>query len=300
MRISGFGYLIKEGFKNVWNNRLMSIASICVLVSCLVLTGSAVLLSLNVSKVVDSVGASNETTVYLEEGVSRVEAVYIGRDIAKLKNVTSAEYVSRDDALLGYKKKLGEDIFDNMKEDNPLPDAFHVVMEDLSEYDNTVKKISSIDGVEKVSSRSDVAKKLTSINNLVQVLSFWIILALMIISLFIISNTIRATMYSRRFEISIMKSVGATNTFVRIPFVVEGATIGAIASIISTISLVFLYDGVMEIIRNIIPFVAIPITNVIWYVAGAFLASGVLIGALSGFISIRKYLKKEGNEILGW
>lgn len=300
MRISGLGYLIHEGLKNVWNNRLMSIASVCVLISCLVLTGSAVLLSMNVSEVVESVGDSNETTVYLKDGVSRVEAVYIGRDITKLKNVTSADYCPKDEALAQYKNMLGDEVFENMKDDNPLPDAYKVTMEDLSKYDKTVKRILKIDGVDSVSSRSDVARKLTSINSLVKTLSLVIVLALTVISLFIISNTIRATMHNRRFEISIMKSVGATNAFVRIPFVVEGMVIGIIAALLSTVALVFLYDGIMEIVSHLIPFTAIPIMNVIWYIAGAFAAAGMIIGALSGFISIRKYLKKEGNEILGW
>lgn len=301
MRITGFGYLIKEGLKNVWNNRLMSIASICVLVSCLVLTGSAVLFSMNVSQVVDTVGSSNETTVYIKEGYSRVEAVYIGREIAKLDNVESAEYLSKDDALEQFKDELGEEIFADFEDDNPLPDAFVVVMTDLSKYDNTVKQIKAVEGVEKVDSHAETAEKLASINDLVKVLSFAIVLALTIISLFIISNTIRATMYSRRFEISIMKSVGATDSFVRIPFIVEGMTIGLIASVVSTGAMYFVYNGVMQVITHLMPFfTAIPVTDVIWYVAGAFVASGVLIGALSGFVSIRKYLKKEGNEILGW
>lgn len=301
MKISGFGYLIKEGLKNVWNNRLMSIASICVLVSCLVLTGSAVLLSMNVSQVVESVGNSNETTVYIKEGYSRVEAVYIGRDIAKLKNVESAEYLSKDIALEQFKDKLGEDIFADFQEDNPLPDAFVVVMKDLSKYNDTVKEIKAIEGVEKVDSHAELAKKLASINNLVQVLSIGIVIALAVISLFIISNTIRATMYSRRFEISIMKSVGATNSFVRIPFIVEGMIIGFIAAILSTLALMFVYNGVIEIIKQVMSFFkGIPIESVIWYVAGAFVIAGVFIGAISGFVSIRKYLKKEGNEILGW
>ncbi|MCH5303844.1 MAG: ABC transporter permease [Ruminococcus sp.] len=300
MSFSGLGYLIKEGFKNVWNNRIMSIASVCVLISCLVLTGSAVLFSMNVSKLVESVGDSNETTVYLDDGLSRVEAVYVGRDIQKLQNVEKAEYYSKDEAIKEYKDMLGDEVFDNLKDDNPLPDAYKVSMSDLSKYDKTVDKILKIKGVDSISNRSDIARRLTDINNLVQTLSFWIVLALGIISLFIISNTIRATMHNRRFEISIMKSVGATNAFVRIPFVVEGMVIGFIASIISTVALIFLYDGIMNIVSNLIPFTAMPIMSVIWYVAAVFVIAGIVIGALSGFISIRKYLKKEGNEILGW
>ncbi len=300
MHLSGFGYLIKEGFKNVWTNRIMSIASVCVLVSCLVLTGSAVLFSMNVSNIVEKVGDSNETTVYLEDDLSKIEAVYVGRDLKKTSNITSVEFYSKDDAFKEYKEKLGDEVFANLKDDNPLPDAYKISMEDLSKYDQTVEKIMKIKGVDSVLNRRDIAKKLTDIDNLVRSLSFWIILALTIISLFIISNTIRATMHNRRFEISIMKSVGATNAFVRIPFVVEGMALGAIASILSTVALIFLYDGIIKIISDIPVFEPIDIMSVIWYVALVFVAAGIIIGALSGFISIRKYLKKEGNEILRW
>ncbi len=296
----GMGYLIKEGFKNIWNNRIMSIASVCVLISCLVLTGSAALLSLNVHEVVKSVEHSNETTFYIADNLSRVESVYIGRDIKKVKNVKEVEYCSKDEAIERYKKVLGEDIFERMNEDNPLPDAYIVKMKDIKKYKKTVEEILAIDGVSQVASRQETADKLAKIDRLVSILSYSIVFALMIISLFIISNTIRATMHNRRFEISIMKSVGATNHFVRVPFVVEGMALGLIAAIISTGIMVFLYDGIMNIITSVIPFDAIPFTDVALYVAGSFIVAGVLIGAVSGMISIRKYLKKEGNEILGW
>lgn len=301
MKITGFGYLIREGLKNVWNNRLMSIASICVLMSCLVLTGSAVLMSMNVDLMVKKAIAQNETRVFLDMDISRVEAVYVGRDIEALENVQSVKYLSKDDTIKEFKSYLGEDIFDHMKDDNPLPDVYKVTMVDLSKYNETVNEIEAIDGVDTISTRSGTAKKLTSVNNLVQILSICIIIALAVISLFIISNTLRATMHSRRFEISIMKSVGATNAFVRIPFVVEGMVIGLISAIVSTGALYFLYSGVVGIVLNIFKFTdPVAIESVIWYVLAIFVIAGITIGALSGFISIRKYLKKEGNEILGW
>ena len=301
MKITGFGYLIREGLKNVWNNRLMSIASICVLMSCLVLTGSAVLMSMNVDLMVKKAIAQNETRVFLDMDISRVEAVYVGRDIEALENDQTVKYLSKDDTIKEYKSYLGEDIFDHMKDDNPLPDVYKVTMVDLSKYNETVNEIEAIDGVDTISTRSGTAKKLTSVNNLVQILSICIIIALAVISLFIISNTLRATMHSRRFEISIMKSVGATNAFVRIPFVVEGMVIGLISAIVSTVALYFLYSGVVGIVLNIFKFTdPVAIESVIWYVLAIFVIAGITIGALSGFISIRKYLKKEGNEILGW
>lgn len=299
--MKGFGYLAKEGFKNVWSNRIMSIASVCVLISCLILTGAATLLSMNVEKVVDSVGKSNETSVYLKSDVTELEAVYIGKDIEKVDNVASAEFYSKDDAIKQYKEELGDELFANMQEENnPLPDTFIVSMDDLSQYEQTVKEIQNIDGVERISNRGEIAKKLTDISNLVNLISFWVVLALMIISLFIIANTIRATMYSRRFEISIMKSVGATNSFVRMPFLVEGMVIGLISAIVATGGIALLYEGIMAAVSQWLPLSPIPLSSVIPLVAGAFVVAGVVVGFFGSLISIRKYLKKEGNEILGW
>lgn len=297
----GFGYLVKEGFKNVWSNRIMSIASVCVLISCLILTGAATLLSLNVEAVVDSVGQSNETTIYLKDDVSELEAVYIGNDIEKIDNITSVRFYSKDEAFETYREELGDELFNRISEENnPLPDSYIVVMEDLSLYEATVKEIQAIDGVDTISNRSEIAKKLTDISKLVNVICFSIVVALAVISLIIIANTIRATMYSRRYEISIMKSVGATNNFVRLPFLVEGVIIGLVSAIISTGCISLLYNAGMKAIEQLIPFEAIPLSDVIIFVTAAFLIAGVLIGFFGSFISIRKYLKKEGNEILGW
>jgi cell division transport system permease protein len=279
----------------------MSIASICVLISCLVLTGSASLLTLNVAKVVDDVGAENETKVFLDMGVSDVEAAYIGKDIEKIENISSVTFYSGQEAINQYKDMVGDTLFENIKDDDDvLPHAYHITMIDLSLYDETVNEIMQIEGVDTVGDRKELARTLTDLNQLVSAISIAVIIALTVISLFIVSNTIRVTMYSRRFEISIMKSVGATNAFVRIPFIVEGMLIGLISAIVSTFALYFLYTAIMDAITSMIPFVYIPISNLILYVGVAFVIAGMSIGAIGGFISMRKYLKKEGNEILGW
>ena len=295
--MTGFGYLAKEGFKNVWNNRIMSIASVCVLISCLVLTGAAALFSLNVDKVVESVGKSNETSVYIKDGYSQLEAVYVGKEIEKLE---SATFLSKEDAIKQYKSTLGDDLFAEMQGRNKLPDSFIVVMKDLSKYDETIAQITKIDGVESFSSHRELAKKLTDISSLVNMICIAVVCALTIISIFIIANTIRATMYSRRFEISIMKSVGATNSFVRWPFLIEGMIIGLISAIISTGAIAILYETAQALVYQIVPIDFIPINNVIWITGGLFAIAGIIIGFFGSFISIRKYLKMEGNEILGW
>ena len=277
--MTGFGYLAKEGFKNVWNNRIMSIASVCVLISCLVLTGAA----------------ANETSVYIKDGYSQLEAVYVGKAIEKLDNVESATFLSKEDAIKQYKSTLGDDLFAEMQGRNKLPDSFIVVMKDLSKYDDTVAQIKKIDGVDSISNHRELAKKLTDISNLVNMICI-----ATIISIFIIANTIRATMYSRRFEISIMKSVGATNSFVRWPFLIEGMIIGLISAIVSTGAIAILYETAQALVYQIVPIDFIPINNVIWITGGLFAIAGIVIGFFGSFISIRKYLKMEGNEILGW
>ena len=301
--MKGFSYLVKEGFRNVWSNRIMSIASVCVLISCLVLTGAAALFSMNVSKLVDEVGESNETMVYIQEGYSQLQAVYVGKEIEKVDNVQSATFYSKEEAFKQYKETLGDSLFARIGENNPLPDAFIVVMDDLSKYDETVAEIQKINGVDKdtILNRKDFADKMTRISNLVNIISVAVVSALLIISLFIIANTIRATMYSRRFEISIMKSVGATNAFVRMPFLVEGMVLGLISALISTGVLALVYQGVRMVVENAqSAFEFIPYIKVLPFVAVAFIVFGLIVGFFGGFISIRKYLKMEGNEILGW
>ena len=300
--MKGFGYLVKEGFKNVYANRIMSIASICVLVSCLVLTGAAALFSVNVTAIVSEVEKNNETTVYILRDRTEIEARQIGKKIEEIENVESAEFVSKAEAVEQYKDTLGDQLFDRIKDKDPLNDAYHVVIKDLEKYDDTIKQIKAIDGVEKINDRREFAKKLTTISNLINIISVAVVTALIIISLFIIANTIRATMYSRRFEISIMKSVGATNMFVRMPFLVEGMVIGFISAALSTGAVALLYEAVKRVIIEVAGswITVIPFSEVVFPLAISFVIAGVLVGFFGGFISIRKYLKKEGNEILGW
>ncbi|MBR1533572.1 MAG: FtsX-like permease family protein, partial [Ruminococcus sp.] len=151
-----------------------------------------------------------------------------------------------------------------------------------------------------VNSHRELAQKLTTLSSLVTMMSFWIILALAVISLFIIANTIRMTMFSHRFEISIMKSVGATNTFVRIPFIIEGAVIGLISAIVSVGILYILSNVLIGAIKDILPFKLTSFTDIMWYVAGSFAAAGIVVGILGSLMSISRFLKREGNEILGW
>ena len=299
--MSSFGYLIKEGFKNLAHNRLMSLASIGVLISCLVLTGSAVMLTVNVSNIVDSVGDTNVTKVFLDDNMTKLEAVYKGKEIDNVPNVAEVQFIDKDESIQAYREQLGEEVFANMSgDDNPLPYSFSIVMEDLSKCDETIAAIKAVPGVASVSSHREVAEKLTSLSSFITTMSLWIILALAVISLFIISNTIRMTMFSHRFEISIMKSVGATNAFVRVPFIFEGIVIGLVSAAVAIGLLFLLSDAVINSVQKILDFPYTRFTDVMWPIIGSFAAAGVLVGALGSAVSIRRFLTHEGNEILGW
>ncbi len=299
--MKGFGYLVKEGFKNVYSNRIMSIASVCVLVSCLVMTGAAALFSLNVLNIVDEVEKNNETSVYILKEKNEIEAKQIGMKIEEIENVEKATFVSKHEAVEQFRSTLGDQLFDRIKDEDPLNDKYIVSFKDTDKYEQTVDKIKEIDGVQSVTDRRDFARKLTKVSNLVTIVAVCIVAALIVISLFIIANTIRTTMYSRRFEISIMKSVGATNMFVRMPFLVEGMVLGFISAALATGVIALLYQAASGMVERIdLGITAIPFTSVLVLLVLAFIVVGVMVGFFGGFISIRKYLKKEGNEILGW
>lgn len=301
-KLASLGYLLKEGVRNIWSNRTMSFASIGVLVSCLALTGAAVLFSLNVDVAMKSLEGNNSTTVYLQEGLPTLTSLKVGQEIKQLDNVEECEFVSKQDAVQNMLDMLGDDgtvLEGLLGDENFLPDAFRISMKDLNLYDETAAEIKAINGVDEIIDYSDIAEKLTSMDNLVASAGFWIILMLSLVSLFIISNTIRVTMFSRRLEISIMKSVGATNWFVRVPFIVEGVIIGLLSGGVSSGLLVFLYNKLVSSLSSIPVFSPVDISPMAWRITLIFMVAGTLFGAVGGLISLGKYLKKEGGDLGG-
>lgn len=302
--IRSFRYLLKEGVRNIWSNRTMSLASIGVLVSCLMMTGAAVLFSMNISTAMKSIEGNNSVKVYMQQGLPVLKSIKTGEQIQKLDNIKDCKFVSKDDAIEKVMGMLGEKdatlLAGMTGKDNPLPDAFQVSFKDLSKYKDTVAQIQKIDGVSSINDYSDVAKKLTSLDRLVTTGGFWIILLLSLVSLFIISNTIRVTMFSRRLEISIMKSVGATNWFVRVPFIVEGIIIGLVSGALGSLILDLLYVKLKQTLASIMFFSPIDIGPIRGTIFLSFILAGSLFGAMGGAISIGKYLKKEGGDIVDW
>ena len=296
-RLSSLGYLLKEGVKNIWSNRTMSFASVGVLVSCLLLTGAAVLFSMNVDVAMKSLEGNNSTTVYLQEGLPTLTSLRVGQEIKQLDNIEECEFVSKQDAVQNMLDMLGDDgtvLEGLLGDENFLPDAFRISMKDLNLYDETAAQIEAINGVDEIIDYSDIAEQLTSLDNLVTSVGFWIVLILSLVSLFIISNTIRVTMFSRRLEISIMKSVGATNWFIRGPFLAEGIIIGIISAGISIGVSAALYNKIIDVIGDqifsVFSMPMVPVGFMVYNFTWIFLALGISIGACGSIISMRKFL----------
>ena len=359
MKFSSVRYLVKEGFKGVWANRLMSLASIGVLVACMVVIGLAILISENVTKAIGDLEKENVVMVYMkdyswalysdnsesdventedtsstedtsgdentenngssennastedgadENGIKDTdyeihndgEAEELRAKIEALPNVDKAEYISSQSGLENVKENMLEgqaDYFTFLDDEygNPLSAAVKVTMKDMSLFDETIKQIEELNGVDTIRSHGELAEKIDAIKQGIYVAGIWIIAILVIIALVIVSNTIRVTMYNRKLEISIMKAVGATDTFVRIPFLVEGLLIGLISALISEGLIYFCYRVATEKISAILGTV-VKFGDVSWYLLLVFASIGLFAGAFGSVIMIRKYLKREGSE----
>lgn len=334
MKLSSIKHLTGEGIKNIWDNRLMSLASIGVLVSCMVLIGAAMLITFNVDRamasveqenvilanlndynsvryseeylIVDNDSTSSDKTsatgkipdsAYLVHNDEEAEAVC--EEIRRIDNVKSVEFVPADEGIenvVGMIDKTQAEYIEKLAEDgeNPLSSAARVTFTDISKFDETVAKIQQVEGVNSITSRRDIAKKLTSIKNAINTASYVIIGLLLIIALVIVCNTIRVTMFNRKLEISIMKAVGATNSFIRLPFIVEGVAIGIISA---GITLGLLYVGYSAVINGISALSnPAPFSQYVGLFAEIFVAIGVLSGIIGSMFMINKYLKKEGSE----
>lgn len=303
MKLSSTGYLVREGFRNIWANRMMSLASVIVLVSCLIITGSAALISVNVNSLIASIGDDDQITVYLLPDLSDTDSVKLESKLLAIDNIAGVHFRSRDDVLKDYKKTLGDDIYSAMQGDgNPFGNEYKVRLDDLSLYADTVAEIGKLPGIDSISDRSDIAGKLTKLNYFVTVVGMWVVLVLGAVTLFIISNTIRMTMYSRRFEISIMHSVGATNAFIRIPFVIEAMMIGLISGLISSCIVIAVYEPLRSAASGIIGMIGsstLPVESISLPTLLMMSGAGILIGLLGGSISISRYLNKEGGAVIG-
>ena len=302
MKLRSVRYLTVEGFKNIWLHRLMTLASVCVLVACMLLIGVAVLLSANVEQAFGAIKDNNVVLVSLEDkidgkDITEEKAKEISATIKKISNVKTTRYVSREEAADSFRESIG-DVYDEFFEgDNSfLCMKVEVTFTDLGKYEKTVAAIEKVEGVKYVNFSPELTEKLAGIQNVIYTAGFWIIGLLLITALVIIANTIRITMASRRLEISIMKAVGATNNFIRLPFIVEGITFGLVSAVATTGILYLVYNSTIDKVKDFGFVNTIPYSEMVWYLFGGFCAIGIVAGTIGSLISISKYLKREGSE----
>ena len=300
MKWSSFKYLARQGLHNMINNRLMSFASVGVLTVCLIITGVAGLFTANMNSLMLYLRSQNEVVVYLDEnlddaGLASVDSAL--RAISGLKEVT---YVSKDEALDLMRDSMGDkaDLFDVFEgEENPFLANYKVVLQDVGQMDEIVPQLESISGVVDVNVPTGLSDLVVNIHKAVTVVSVGLVVVLGFVSIVVISNTIRLTVFARRKEINIMKYVGATNGFIRLPFFVEGIAVGLIAGLISSAivlggyQLLLIYSVDFPAFwGTILNDVLLGMGQVWWKVLIAFLAFGSLIGSVGTATSIRKYL----------
>ena len=312
-------YLIKEGFRNTWTNRMMSVASICVLLSCLVLIGSASMIFLSINSLVEKIENENVIMVYIgdktlaesnEENALDIDSTITQEDIDKMgeqlkaiPNVQEIEFVDKETAWneqLATMDDAQAQLFKEETDNIPLPNAYKVTVRDLSQFTQTVNEIKKLDNIYTIRQNTDLAQKLDTISRGISVIAIVIIAVLFAISLFIISNTIKLTVYSRRLEISIMKSVGATNSFVQLPFVVEGIILGIISGVVSLGAVWGIYELAISRFSDLFNSIGVqPLAfgDYAWMMLGIFVAIGIVSGVGGSLITMRKYLTKEGSEI---
>lgn len=300
MKISSMKYLFGQGVKNVWTNRIMTFASFCVILVSLLLVGSMMLFTANVNRFISGIESKNEIVVYLNDGVTDETVSQMETDIKKLDNVAEVVFYSKEQAFEDYKKSMenAEEIFESIGNESPLPDAFKIRVKDISKMTSTIAQINKMQNIYKVSAPNDFADLLIGIKSTVGMISTAVVAALGIVCLVIISNATRASVFARRKEINIMKYVGATNTFIRIPFFVEGMVTGMLAGVAAAGLTWFGYEKFIEAlskqmtlwkafgIDEFIPFDSVVVKVVLGYVG-----AGALLGAIGTVISTRKHLK---------
>ena len=299
MRFSSFTYLVRQGLHSMRANRLMTFASMGVLTVCMVLIGLAYLLGVNVDAIVEYIGEQNESIVYLEDGLSEEQIADIDSQIRATPGVVSVTYVSPEDVLATYSSMLDEyaNMYEAFENDNPFSANYRVVIEDISHLEQISAQLGQIEGVATVSAPLELSQAFTSIQKVVSYASYGLVAVLAIVSIVVINNTIRITVFARRKEIGIMKLVGATNGFIRFPFFVEGTTSGLISAALASGIVCGAYYALCQwYVENPSNFSQmfggqlVPLASVWYYIVIGFVVLGFVLCGIGTATSIRKHL----------
>ena len=299
MKYNIFSYLIGEGFKNVWKQKKSTGASLVIMCATMIIFGIFFLAGENINNMMKDLESEQGMRVFIEKEATEENITKLGDTIKALDGVNKVEFISEEDALKDVKEQLDDKqyLIEGYDTDNPFRASYVVTLTDLSKSEQVKSEIEEMEFVGRVSSRDTTISALMSVTHGINIISWTILVLLIVISTFIISNTIKLTVHARRKEISIMKYVGASNSFIRWPFMVEGIIIGIVAALISILIIGVSYDFLVEkilasSITNVIKTITLlPFEAMFGKILIVYLVLGVGIGAIGSVISMRKYLK---------
>ncbi|MBK5239611.1 permease-like cell division protein FtsX [Clostridium sp.] len=297
MKISTFKYFIMDALKSLKRNKTVSIASIATVAATLFILGVFVLIVFNVNSGIDVIGSKFQVKISIKEDISITDKSALERALNDVKGVTDIKYETKAEALEIMKKQFGEDskeLLAGLEENNPLPNAYVVSVEKPEIVTDVVKAATGLSGVEKIKDVRELVDKLIRITDTLKIIGLALFVILISVSLFLIGNTIKLTVYSRKKEIGIMKYVGATDWFIRWPFIIEGMMLGISGAIVSTVGLYYAYRMIYGKFANtLLEFLGFTIINpqfILSTVLWQFMLGGLIIGAIGSVISIRKFL----------
>ena len=294
MRINNLPYLLKEGIRGLFTHSLQSFSAWAVTVFSLLITGAFICLAYNINIMVDELNKTNEVVVYISDSLDDAEAKSVGTEISNIPNVQDRTFISREEALEAFIKENGDNEAFAGVEAADLRHRYVVVLEDNRLIEDTVKQLEEIEGVDKVSASFELAKGFATIEDIIIAASLFIAAVLLFVTLVIIFNTVKLATHERREEIAIMKMVGATNGFIRCPFVVEGMTLGITGALAALGAEWLMYNAVVSKVSEMDTlkmFKFVPFTDMLLLVAAVFAGAGLFVGIVGGWISIRKFLK---------
>ena len=293
MRLNNIGYLLKEGFRGVFQHGFMSFAAVCVTVACLVIVGSFSALAYNLDEMVKELNQTSEILVYIDADLPDAEAKSIGTQINLLDNVLEARFVSRQEALQNFiDDHDGDSAFSGVQAED-LRHRYVVTLEDNTKMEQTDEQLKQLPGVAKTNAAYELAEGFSTIQDVLHIVSAAIIAVLLVVSLLIISNTVKLAMYDRKDEIAIMKMVGATNGFIRLPFVVEGFCLGMVGALLAFGLEWAGYDAMLQKINEVDSlqlFSFVPFQELLVPMVAVFAAAGMFVGIVGSWTSIRKFM----------
>lgn len=292
MRRYNIFYFIGQALAGLWRNGVMSVASIAVLMSCLVVIGGFTVLVMTIDENLEQFGLIKEIVVYCDAEAAEEEIVAVGEQIRKLDNIESVVRVTKAEGLAQMKEE--NDVYSDVSEElNPLPDKYVITFIDTEKVPNLTYQLNLIEGITKVNDRLELAAKIENVKSAVMLVFVWFLAILAVVSVFIIINTIKLSVFARRNEISIMRYVGATGWFISLPFVIEGIIIGLLASVSAYFIEWYIYSYIETMFTTDLQMISImPFTDISNILLIGFLVVGVITGIIGSSISLSKYLRQ--------